>query len=145
MTEKCEIEGCQINKDGVCALHNIEVERREGMKELVEKIPDIMTTINRLVGLSSLFLFVVAGSFTYTYISKIELEKEIALGLKDRNQQVDNMLDSINRLTMVVGRNESQAKNTMDRIDRLSKTLEKYVEVQRQERLELYKRSPRPQ
>lgn len=141
MTDKCAVEGCQISETGVCVLHNVEVERREGMRELVDKIPDLMTTINRLVGLSSIFLFVVAGSYTYTYISKVELEKEITLGLKDRSQQIESMLASINRLAVIVGRNENQSKNTMDRLDRLSATLERYIEVQRRDQIELYKRS----
>lgn len=79
--QQCDIEGCQMSETGVCALHDVEVERRKGMKELVDKIPDIMTKLNWVlgasIGASSLAIVILIGSYTYTNIVKVSLKKDI--------------------------------------------------------------------
>jgi len=60
-----EIKECNVAKDGVCALHGVEVERRRQTAQIAENIPGILTTMNRIVGYSVLVTMVIAGGFVY--------------------------------------------------------------------------------
>lgn len=66
MEQKNERVECHMSDTGVCAVHNVEVERRENMKELVKHIPKIMSAINRMLGFSLLLIFIIGGAFAYT-------------------------------------------------------------------------------
>jgi arginine utilization protein RocB len=66
--QPCEMAqlSCDIEKTGVCAFHNVEVERRKNMNELVQSIPKLLTAMNRTIGVLTFVGLVIAASFIYT-------------------------------------------------------------------------------
>jgi hypothetical protein len=60
-----EIRECNIAKDGVCALHGVEVERRRQTAEETAHIPGILTNMNRIIGYSTLLSLIIVAGFIY--------------------------------------------------------------------------------
>lgn len=60
-----EVTECNIAKDGVCALHGIEVERRKQTAQMVDNIPGILTNMNRIIGYSTLISLIIVAGFVY--------------------------------------------------------------------------------
>lgn len=97
--EKCQVEGCQMEETGVCALHDVEVERREGMKTLVDKIPTILNRVNIIMSASGLIMLLITGSFLYTTITKDDLRDDMSLMKKSHSSDMEFMRDTVIRLT----------------------------------------------
>jgi len=81
VVEEHKMDRCSYGEDGTCALHGVEVERRESMKVLTDSIPKILTWQNRIIGWSFLITAFVFGSYAYINIVKNDLTTQYTTGL----------------------------------------------------------------
>lgn len=130
--EKCEIEGCQMEDSGVCALHDIEVERRLSMKALVDRIPSLLTKLNVLIGTTAFVGVIIAGSFAYTTLVKAELREDIHVTKKVYDKGMGELRSIVQTLAIVQGRREETFTVQLRELARLNNTLETIVERQRE-------------
>lgn len=56
---------CKVNENGVCGLHNVEVERRKNTENLLNSLPMWLTVI----------LFIMGGAFIYSNESHKKIDK----------------------------------------------------------------------
>jgi len=78
MTERrvAERRKCNIQEDGLCHIHDVEVEKREQLEKLALNIPKLLTAVNRLIGWSVLMTILVIGSYAYTQQVKNDAKTE---------------------------------------------------------------------
>ncbi len=77
MTEKCSVDGCQVQSTGVCALHGVEVERREQTQKAVAEIPNLVVMSKTILGCLSLLIIIVSGNFYYTKEVKADVAADV--------------------------------------------------------------------
>jgi len=103
-----EIKECSVTKDGVCALHGIEVERRKNVKEgldsIASKMPFLLSSINKLLAFQVLLLVIMGGSYAYTRDVSQSAENHNAEAKKD----IFTLIESINSIKIVSTRTDER-------------------------------------
>lgn len=134
MENECPNPKCEVMESGVCALHNVEVERRKNMSELVNNIPQMLTKLNKLIGimtyfgiaLSASFVFA-AGAFIYTWTTSKQIE-EISFSIKDKtDQKIDRLTDEVNRVVRVASLNEFKYSTVVQELEKLNKNVKEMI------------------
>ena len=72
MNDLKNINECQIYKAGVCAFHEINIERRKNLEKEIDEMKPIKSAVWGLLGTSGLFLIIVIASFKFSNDSRIE-------------------------------------------------------------------------
>lgn len=78
---------CDFNQTGVCAFHNVEVERRRNSDEMVKNIPKLLTITNRLLATVALIMTIIGASFLYT--------RDTGVDSVNRDVVLENKLSSV--------------------------------------------------
>ena len=127
---KCDVNGCQMEETGVCALHDVEVERRESMKALVNKIPGIMTRLNLILGTTGSIGMIIAASFLYTSMVKTELRQEITLQRQEGSVSVSKIRSLVHDIAVTQGKNIQAQKFQLKQLSRLNTSISNMLERQ---------------
>lgn len=133
--EKCEVDGCQIDKTGVCAMHGIEIERRRNTdKELAElkdtakslatTSADISSKQSRLYGLLTVAVLVVSASFVYTTITWIENSS----AQRESREQIRQLIGSTHELLAITNTHSEAIQNIVKRQEKHEKLIEKQLD-----------------
>ena len=130
--DKCSINGCQMEDTGVCALHDVEVERRTNMKILVDRIPSIMTKLNIIIGTTGLVGMIIAASFVYTTLVKSDLKQDINSYKSENRASVTELRSLVHDIAVTQGRNIQAQETQLDHLSRLNTSLATIVERQNQ-------------
>ena len=126
MTDTCKIDGCQMEETGICAMHGIEVERRENMKENVDKIPSILTRMNIMFGTMGVWSLIIVAAFLYTRDTKQELRFDTA----DLRQDLLETSKNINELAVITGEQGTLQSILLSETKDLNVSLRKLVDKQ---------------
>ncbi|BDD88688.1 hypothetical protein [Desulfofustis limnaeus] len=117
----CEMErlSCDIEKTGVCAFHNVEVERRKNMNELVKSIPKLLTAMNRTIGVLTFIGIVIAGSFVYTRdTDRSAINRDQLL-----EQRISEIANQVSRLSVAVQVSEAKQAALVQQLTQLNEHL----------------------
>jgi hypothetical protein len=128
--ERCEIDGCQMQDTGVCALHDVEVERRKGMKELVDLIPAILTRLNIMTGTTIFVGIIMVGSFAYTTLVKNELKNDAVRIQQENNAAVSELRSLVHEIAVTQGKNIQAQDSQLRELARLNNSLEGILDRQ---------------
>ena len=110
---------------GVCAMHQIEVERRKPLKY----IPELLTFMNRMKGWAFVITIMIVGSYGYTTISKgetkgdierskAEIKQDLNKVEKELKTEMKELTVNVNKLTISVTRNEERHKSLLEQLER---------------------------
>lgn len=99
----CSYEGCTFPDSGVCAMHNIEVERRKDMKEVLDTVPMINKKVSWILGVLSIIGVLVGGNYLYTTSIKQDLRGDQLQAEKRSNAADGALSEKIRSLTEVTG------------------------------------------
>jgi len=129
-----------VHQDGVCIMHDVEIERRRQADKTIDKIavfvehkiPALITRVNIMVGYSLLASLLIVGSFYYTSESKMEARESIAHVADDvmshresTDAQIRAMADQLTMLTVTVTRTEEKQLSLVREL----KTLNGYLDI----------------
>lgn len=140
-----KVEGCNVNNDGHCALHGIEIERRRSTQRELEAVKAeaketrkdmgfVCAFISNLKGGirwgGALALLVVLGSYTYIYnhiqearVEKLAVVAEIHLADRERK----DLRDALATLKVEQGRNDERAAGINSRLSSIDGRLAQLV------------------
>lgn len=138
--ERCSVDGCKMEETGVCALHDVEVERRQNMKDSVDRIPYIMTKLNMILGTSFLIGVLIVGSFTYTTITKNDLRQDMTMMETKTTKNIEFMRDTVLNLTSSVSNLKTMQLENIKNSDKLNASLQQLILQQRDYEYESKKR-----
>lgn len=130
--EKCNVDGCQMEDTGVCALHDVEVERRASMKVLVDKIPSIMTKLNIIIGTTGLVGMIIAASFVYTTMVKSDLRDDISSYKTENRASVTELRSLVHEIAVTQGRNIQAQETQIQQLSKLNGSLSNIIDRQMQ-------------
>lgn len=93
--EKEHSNKCRHTEDGVCPQHNVLLERRKQEAKLINAIPGILTTQNRLIGgtrvIALMATLVIVAGFVYTKDTKLDLEKSVEQNKADQLRIIEKL------------------------------------------------------
>lgn len=132
-------EGCSVIKDGVCAMHGAEIERRKSVQKNINDIEgdiktnkkwisELLSFKNQVTGFSLLLSMILGGSYTYTYLHTTDAKLKYSMYESD----IRNLRDSTaNQRTQIAITNErydavNKQLSTMNR--RLSQLVDLLLE-----------------
>jgi len=111
-----EVKECNVAKDGVCALHGVEVERRKQTAQMVENIPGMLTTMNRIVGYSTLLSLIVIAGFVYIR----DVKQAVDYSLELHKSDVSMLTAQIGALTTTAARSEEKYVSILREMESLN-------------------------
>ncbi|MGV0961845.1 MAG: hypothetical protein ACOYB1_18625 [Limnohabitans sp.] len=111
-----EIKECNVAHDGVCALHGVEVERRKHTAQIVENIPVLLTTMNRIIGYSVLVTMVVAGGFVYIR----DVKQQVDYSHEMHKSDITLITSHVSALTTAVARSEEKYSSILREMENLN-------------------------
>jgi hypothetical protein len=118
-----EITECNVAKDGVCALHGVEVERRRNAREDVEtlksKMPFLLSSINKLLAFQILLLVIMGGSYAYTR----DVSQTAEFHARDAKSEFSTLTDSINNLKIVSTRADERYVAVLRELETLNRQI----------------------
>ncbi len=62
-------EKCNVHENGVCAMHGTIEERRKNESDLIKHIPDILSFLNKVKGVTILATLIVTGGYGFTLVA----------------------------------------------------------------------------
>lgn len=146
----CTVAGCNVEETGVCALHNIEVERRKNTEKVIEAIPGLVKfmhlTIGGLIVISVIGLAVVSGFAWYVNKTTSSTYKKVEEQAQAQKEHEDKYSKKFERTTREVSELASKMDTYTDtnqqfieemRADRAKAwgLIEKYVEKEQYEEM----------
>lgn len=118
-----EITECNIAKDGVCALHGVEVERRKNARENIEalesKMPFLLSSINKLLAFQILLLVIMGGSYAYTR----DVAQTAEYHVRDAKNEFASLTESINTLKIVSTRADERYVAVLRELENLNRQI----------------------
>jgi hypothetical protein len=138
----CSVDGCSVRQTGVCAVHNLEVERRKGLdirmsdiKNLVEEMNStVRTLVEHQAGLSGAFssvckiaTLIIIGAFTYITLVWQSGEKE----REALQSAVSANMKTVQSLTIEAEHSREFQNRTLKKMDKLNDTLTEWVALQK--------------
>ena len=123
MEEDQKSTECSFGKDGMCALHGVEVERRKNMELLTSSIPRILTWQNRIVGWSLLVTVFVLGAYAYTNEVKNEIRVEYAAGIGSTSAEIKIMTKQMEQLSTGQARTEERYASLLRSITEMNSSI----------------------
>lgn len=118
---------CNVHRDGICGLHNVEVERRKANREKIEQTQanvDKLDTMKRvvwgLVGTSALYLLI----FTLTLANISGSDKKLDDYNKETSQRIVDLTLLVNRVALMVEIRDKGTDRLEQKIDALSSTVD---------------------
>lgn len=129
---------CNVNETGVCALHNVEIERRKGEKEAIEKsikaletavstlsnmIPKISRSFYVIIATATLMLIMVTGSYVYTrdaIINSINRDNSL-------QKKIETLTDKFNLILIENARTEGAQHTLLNEIKDFSKLMKEHL------------------
>jgi hypothetical protein len=131
---------CQVHKNGVCAMHGVEIERRRTADKTIDKIanfveveiPSLIKKVNLMIGYSVLASILIIGSYYYTRETKIDYRiglEHLSDDVKSHRSRTDShittMASQLTELTVAVTRTEEKQESLVREL----KTLNGYLEI----------------
>lgn len=110
---------CNVHETGVCAMHQVEVERRkndnENLRKLMDLIPKMLTRINTMVGYSLLATLLIVGGFYYSSEIKAdshEADSKIRSSIDKHevgtDRRINQLTTQVTELTVAMARSEEK-------------------------------------
>lgn len=152
------IHACPSSGDGLCPVHDVEVERRntdrnrledlrrdfkEFKRVMIGHIADLCTFKNRMLGLGVLGTIIVLGNYGWTTMVKAELHVEIEKALAMIDDHKDTTETKFAAVLLQVGNNRtdmavvaSQIATTNDRLREVISLIERDRREAQQDRVE---------
>ena len=115
---------CNIHKDGVCAMHNVEVERRTNTDRKTDVLPGIIAKINYMFGYAALASLVLIGAFYYTQETRAEaidrdLKLREAIVMVDSKTEIKlrQLTVEVKKLTIAMIKNETRHEALIEKVE----------------------------
>jgi hypothetical protein len=123
-----EIKECNVAKDGVCALHGVEVERRRQTAVIAESIPGLVKNMNKMIGYLTLISLVIIAGFIYIRDVKQSVDYSHSMHKADL-AMVTNQLSA---LATTTARSEEKYTAMMRELENLNGQIRVYISNERQ-------------
>lgn len=129
MVDKCEVDGCQYEKTGVCGAHGHEIERR---KDLQKEFGNLKKVVWVATALTGMYLLITGASFIYTRDGNQEaVNRDEAILTK-----VETLTDQMQTLAIKTSQQQGEIKtfnlsirHTNDSLNTLNSRVEKLIEL----------------
>lgn len=107
-----KIGECNVTEDGVCALHNVEVERRKNQQVQVDKIPTLVKLVYTILGTNALMTTMLIGSYVYTHDVKMSAE------LRDNAiiKKLETMTSEVSDMNLALARHEGEYRGLLQQM-----------------------------
>ncbi len=116
-----EINECNVVKDGVCALHGVEVERRRAVRDNIEeiqkKMPFLLSSINKLLAFQVILIVIMGGSYTYTR----DVSQSADIHARDARAEILSLSESVNSLKAISARTDERYLSVLRELEVLNR------------------------
>lgn len=116
MTDAHEERECNFSRDGVCGLHGVEVERRKNMQNLTDTIPNLLTSMNRIIGYSTLLSMVIIAGFVYIR----DVKQAVDYSHEMHKSDINRINNQISELTTTAARSEEKFTAMLRELENLN-------------------------
>ncbi len=114
---------CNVHNDGVCAMHNVEVQRQDSTDKTLNTIPGLQRSIAYMLGYAVLASLVLVGAFYYTQETRAESSKRdmqlraaIVSVDKKTERKIDKLTEQVSALTTAMVKNEARHEALIERV-----------------------------
>jgi hypothetical protein len=134
-----EIKECNVAKDGVCALHGVEVERRRQTAAIADSIPGLVKNMNRMIGYLTLVSLVIIAGFVYIR----DVKNMVDNAFTAHKSEVLAISAQLSVLTTTAARSEEKNAAMMRELENLNSQIYLWIskDVQRSPALNTQKRT----
>ncbi len=115
---------CNVHQDGVCAMHNVEVQRQNTTDEKLGVIPGLQRSIAYMLGYAVLASLVLIGAFYYTQEGRAEsiqrdlkLREAIVSVDKKTEKKIEKLTEQVQKLTTAMVKNETRHDALLSKVE----------------------------